>query len=288
MDPFNRDIEPNLNDDPENELAGSRLQTALRVASLTLVAGSAIAVTAVFFAVSRNEPEEHLNPSPAPEPVATVANTEPTEPAAQLLDAQERVRTLEGQLATAEAQLVEVATAAGVQPEELGAIDLSVEVSALRANLTAARQVRDRLRTDLAAALAAVDDQSLQTARAKSVALSWKKANSRSQWIAFAADTKVALCDHGTRKKVDQCQTQVDAYFTDARFARYAECVEGGHATPVLLGTQKGAEVPQTAEPLSGKQLPRNHAWYVLYCDPSLPERADPSIDSTQLVNVEE
>lgn len=287
MDPFNRDIEQNAGDDPENELAGNRLQSALRVATLTLIAGSAIAVTAVFFAVSRGDSTEDGAPPRSPEPLAALADVETPEPAAQMLDAQERVRTLEEQLATAEAQLVEVAAAAGVKPEELGAVDLAVEVSSLRANLIAARQVRDRLRTDLTAALAAVDDQVLQTDRAKSVATSWKKANSRSQWHAFAAESKVALCDHGTRKKVDQCQAQVDAYFTEARFARYAECVEGGHATPVLLGTEKGAGVPAMAEPLTGKQLPRNYAWYVLYCDPVLPERDERVIDTTQLVTVE-
>lgn len=248
----------------------------VRLVALGLLGGSlAGGVIALGYGLLRSPPgAEQVALAPA-SPAASELAVAPSErePAKQLRDAQAEVQALEAQLATRQAQLESVALAAGVPPGQLATTDLAAEVAGIRQNLLAARKVRDRLKTDLKAALAEVEAQTGEAARARVVAASWKEASTRSEWVAFAANAKAQLCDHGTKKRVERCRASVDGYFTAARFERYASCVEDGGATPVLLATRRDEPVLTTAERIESKELRGRDAWYVLYCDPTLPER---------------
>lgn len=219
-----------------------------------------------------------LSPDPLPvalEPAAQapVAASAQPEPAAQLLDAQRAVEQLEDQLADREKQLADIRAAAEVPPDSVSGVDLATQVASLRANLDAARRVRDHLKTDLQAALAQVELQTQDATLARNEAATWKRESVRSDWQAFTATTTADLCDHGTRRAVDKCHATMNAWFTEARFERFAACVGNGGAAATLLTVRDAAQAPGLAEPIEGVSAGRAGDPYVLYCDPRLPER---------------
>lgn len=254
---------------------------ALRLVGLTVTAGVIVgAGVAMLTTAMDNSRRQTLREPTVPEPaVATVdqapPDETPTEFAQPLLDAQAEVVALEAQLAEKELALEAVAAAAGLDPAEVDDQGLVNEVATLRANLVAARQVRDRLKSQLREALAAVELQSDETVRARAHAAAWQSTSLRTRWAALTATAQAQVCDHGTRKSVDKCQDGVASYFTDARFERFAECANSAGATPSLLAVPRGQEVPSTAEAIGQRPLFARQDWYVLYCDPRLPERPD-------------
>ncbi len=269
----------------------------LRIGVIAITGGAVfgLGLSLILTILDRDPAEVAVADAPIAEATPEVSEAEvQPDPAALLLDAQASVRLLEEQLAEREEQLAKVAVAAGVRPEELATLDLAVEVATTRANLEAARKVRDRLKTDLREALAEVEAQSQAAVYARAEAAEWKghaarskQESVRSQWSALVSQAKSEVCDHGTRKGVDKCQEELDTYFTDARFARYADCVESGGAEPHLLVTPRGHSVPATAESIASTGFFEREDWFVLYCDPNLPERADADSDGGRVASVE-
>ena len=261
---------PPFEDRPE---VSSPFSGSLRLLLGAVIGGSAAMAWVTMFSDARNagEPAEPMPPTEVA--AGDIAPASPA-PAEQLLDAQARVTELESQLATAEQQLADVATATGEPLAAGGAGALVERVGSLRANLEAARDVRDRLKSDLREALARVEVSSARADRAQAAVTVWRHAKTRSQWGEFTARAKTELCDHGTRKTVDRCQAGVDAFFTEARYERFARCVNGGGAEPTLVSVKSGPVAESLSEPIVGEQLPRKATWYVTYCDPTLPEPA--------------
>jgi hypothetical protein len=279
---------------PEGESETPRerpLLFAAKLLVLTIGAGAIVGAGAALVALGLGQGSHDVVSAEAvatePEPEAAVAVAPVPEPAALLLDAQARVDDLESQLALREQQLAEVAAAAGLGAEEVDSADLVAQVALIRANLEGARKYRDRLKQDLAGALARLEAATDDARAARQEAGRAQVQSARSEWRAFSELAKNELCDHGTRKGIDRCQRSVDAYFTDARYERYAECLQAGGATPVLLSAHRGSSVPATADAITGDSLPRREQWYVLYCDPDLPERADAGSEASRLATVE-
>ena len=262
------------------------LVSAVRLALVTVISGGIlVAAGSVLFRAVYPDREVAGVVADAlePPPMDPLAVTDP-EPGEQLLDAQAEVLSLEAMLAAKERELEEVALAAGVPAERLATTDLALEVANLRANLDGARVVRDRLKGDLEAALAAVDAEVERGVIARAETDGWKARSVRSRWEAFTATAKVELCDHGTRRGVDSCHASVDAYFTEARFDRFADCLEMGGAEPAILTAARGAPVPANAQPIGPKPILSRTASYVLYCDPTLPEMDVATSDNDQRV----
>lgn len=267
-------MKPNDNLDPrpsDDDATRPTLGDALTTALVGLaIGGIVLAGGSVLFSSMHRELDvsEPVATAPAPAPVAVAS---PDDSARALLEAQDRVASLEAQLAVKQSKLDKVAAAAGLDPADAAQQDLAQEVATLRANLLAARGFRDHLRTELRTALATVDQQAADLEVARVQVGSWKRTSERAQAEKFAAVAKTELCDHGTRRGVEKCQAAVDAYFTDARLDRFASCVDAGAAAPVLLTDAKA--VPARAEPLPTEGSGRRENAYVLYCDPTLPEQ---------------
>lgn len=279
-------FESNPHDDPQPESGSPR--SLLKLALWSIIAGGAVGVAVggvinAFGPGAETAQEEQLVAAEAvvfqPEP-APVAGSE-------LLAAQQQVLSLEEELAAAEGQLAEVRRAAGLTEEQVDPAELVAKVEHLRQNLDAARRVRDDLKGQLKEALAAVEVSDARADRAAAKATAWRTESVRSQWETFKARTKTELCDHGTRTAVDRCQASLDAYFTDARYSRFAACVEGGGAAPVLLSTPRGETVPEVAEAIKTPAIRQKKDWFVLYCDPNLPERADNEWPSPRVASLE-
>lgn len=264
MDP-NDDFEPSTYHQPDAR------RLFLRAALFTL-AGLGTVGAGMFYLIHEMSPE----PLPvALEPAAQppVAATSQSEPAALLLDAQRQVEQLEDQLGDREKQLADIRAAAEVPPDSVSGVDLATQVASLRANLDAARRVRDRLKTDLQAALVQVELKTEEARLAHSDVAVWKSESVRNDWKAFTATTTADLCDHGTRRAVEKCHATLDAWFTEARFERFAACSGNGGATATLLTVPNGEKAPGLSERIEGVVAGRAGDPYVVYCDPRLPER---------------
>ncbi len=249
----------------------------LLLVSLTAGAGVIVATGLALFDVAMDHSRRQAEALPMDEHAVdeAVAVVEPQDGAStgELYEAQATVKDLESQIAAKEALLTELALAAGLDAPPAEAQVLVEEVTTLRANLVAARQVRDRLKGELSEALAAVELQTEETARFRASADDWRQQAERAQWRDLVSTAQVEVCDRGTRRGVDKCRAEVASYFTDDRYARYANCVREGGATPVLLRVDRGNDVPSTAEPVGPSPIFRTGDWYVLYCDPRLPEQ---------------
>lgn len=296
MDPSDNFDQTPPETDPDERRPSGAARIGIGVTAVALVG-------ALLFAVTRQPAPPSVQQAVSPQEAALrVAATE--ESGAQLLEAQRHVAELEAQLVAGEQKLAEVATAAGVEPEELAKTDLAAEVGSLRANLLAARKVRDRLRVDLKSALALVEalDSEATLARAEATqaheeamlargdataargeatlavgeATRWKTKSVRSQWQAFAATVANEFCDHGTGRGVDECQASLDAYFTEARFERFAACISSGGAAPRVLPVPANQSAPPFSEQIGSKKLLGRQDWYVVYCDPTLPNSVQP------------
>ena len=262
----------------------SAVRTIVRIVALTVTAGVIVGAGAAMLTAGLERARDATLAPGVPEP-STVAVAEvvtPENPGQALLDAQATVAELEAHLAEKEQALVAIATAAGLSPDEFEDQALVTEVATLRANLVAARQYRDQLKVQLKEALAAVELQSDETLRARAQAAAWQATSVRTRWEALAATAAAEVCDHGSRKSVDKCQEGVESYFTEARFERFADCVESANATPALYAVPRGDAVPSTAEGIGQRPLFARQDWYVVYCDPTLPERADDQMASVE------
>lgn len=284
---YNDEIEFERVDAEDPSPPGTGSAVFRRVVLLALLGGGLVGGgAAVVLAVEQRSPTAEAPVAVAPA-VAVPEEAAPPEPGAQLLDAQARVEALEAELGAKELQLTEIARAAGVPEERLLDSDVAEEVASLRANLLAARQVRDRLKRELAAALAAVEHQGEVAREAQAVAAFWRQDSRESEWDTLRADTMAEVCDRGTRRGIEKCRTAVEEWFTDARFEAFAACESQGGATPVLHTSRKGDDPPPRGEAISGTGIPRRMAWYMVFCDPKLPEAGDAESRGRQVAAID-
>jgi hypothetical protein len=138
--------------------------------------------------------------------------------------------------------------------------------SALKEALTA-REVIAATLTQTQAALdatrAELSDQKQQTRDALEDA-------AHQRWNVFISDTQLRLCSEGARDRMESCRSAVAAALAPLQ-RRYKDCVRAGEAVPELKASRADSTLPEFAERLD----PTNaitRDWYVLFCDPSLPE----------------
>jgi hypothetical protein len=95
------------------------------------------------------------------------------------------------------------------------------------------------------------------------------------RWNAFLADAQLEICEKGNRKKLGNCREVVEStLLADVRRDRFAHCIRSGQAQPAVHELDKDALLPQFAQMIDEEQK-QVKGWYVDYCDPTLPERAD-------------
>ena len=69
---------------------------------------------------------------------------------------------------------------------------------------------------------------------------------------------------------------------TNARRDKFAHCVRSGQAVPTVARAREGRELPDFAEMIDEEQK-QTKGWYVLFCDPTLPEKADGFLNEAAL-----
>jgi hypothetical protein len=95
------------------------------------------------------------------------------------------------------------------------------------------------------------------------------------KWYRFVSDSQLELCEKGSRKKLGNCREVLQGtLMTNTRRDKFAHCVRSGQAVPTVRELQKEETLPDFAEMIDEEQK-QTKGWYVMFCDPTLPERND-------------
>ena len=199
---------------------------------------------------------------------------------AQVIAVQEKVTTLQSQLAQKEEELAnlkrenekdEVRAAAARKKWRA----MEGEIASLRVQLAEAESERDELRVELKQTLRDLDRQIAETRVYKAKAIQYKQESTANLWLAFNANAKVEICDRGTRKRHEKCHDSVSSALTSRINQKFQVCVDTYQAVPVLKQAEKGDPLPQFAEWLPDDNKFTKKNWYIMFCDPTLPEAED-------------
>jgi hypothetical protein len=144
-----------------------------------------------------------------------------------------------------------------------------------RVQLDIARQEKEALvveltqtKEELARTEVALVEQKGLTERAKEDALVNK-------WYRFNSEAQLEVCEKGNRKKLGGCREVLQSsLMTNIRRDKFAHCVRSAQAIPTVRELQKGESLPDFAEMVDEDQK-QTKGWYVLFCDPTLPEKPD-------------
>jgi hypothetical protein len=155
--------------------------------------------------------------------------------------------------------------------------ELTAQLADLQSQMSSAEGERDAARAELETALERLDVAVAATEKAEAEAELQRARASGNGWQAFTAETQLALCDRGTRRRHARCHEAVTAALA-AFEPRYKGCVDRGQATPELRELSAGAEVPAFAERLPEDSKYTRGDWIVVFCDPTLPEQPTPPV----------
>lgn len=194
---------------------------------------------------------------------------------ARLTQAEDKVTTLVSDVKTKEARVNELeadiearkarGAAAGAEfarmKEELAAA--KAELETIKVQLVTAIEEKEAVVKELKATVKALDEQKIETKVAQEDALT-------KGWSAFMSGSQIEICDHGNRKKLGRCRETVEEKVTPFK-AKFQHCLRSGQEMPSVHPVEKGVDLPQFSE-LIDETSNITEGWYVLLCDPTLPE----------------
>ncbi len=91
----------------------------------------------------------------------------------------------------------------------------------------------------------------------------------------FVNDSQLEICEKGSRKKMGNCRADVQASLqSNVRRDKFAHCVRSGQAVPSVKELEKGQTLPNFAEMVNEEEK-TTKGYYILFCDPTLPEKAE-------------
>ena len=274
------------NDLHSEEVAHMQGSAALAVGLPLLTAGVAIVCGLVLGAlgawiVMHGPPEKVEVPRDLTSAELSLACAPLIEKAMSDLDAAEtKVQDLETRVSSKQKEVEELE--AEMNRRAKSGQNLVAERNALRAELEAKKaelvtltkrldlavQEKEILQQELTQTKEDLVEQKYQTHTAKEDALTYK-------WSDFVAGSQLEGCDKGNRKKLGRCRETIDEMLSGAYKDRFDHCVRSGQAVPSVHELPKGEAMPKYAEYINqDDRITRD--WYVLLCDPTLPEAADP------------
>lgn len=196
----------------------------------------------------------------------------------RLKQAVAEVSRLEGQLVEKERELAlieqsRVDNEAARKELETKRRMLQAEVKELRRALTKVAVERDELLVELKETVEALDAQVEETERQRTEKERWRQVSTDEAWSRFVAESKIALCDRGTRKRQDRCESHLEAFFGRALEERFQNCLLTGQATPTLGQLEDpDARLPPAAVAVPEDRSIPGRGYYVVLCDQDLPE----------------
>lgn len=155
--------------------------------------------------------------------------------------------------------------------------DVASRLEEARAQLTS-------LETERAAAVAEKQQllAALQQARQSLASAQMQLANSQAQlvgareetldsrWTSFVQDAQLRLCATGSSDRVGRCRESVAEALVPHKL-RFKTCLRSDEAVPELRTAIATEDLPEAASWLD-RTNPEIRDWYLLFCDPELPE----------------
>ncbi len=188
----------------------------------------------------------------------------------QLSQRETEIETMLGQMKKDKARSAQATAKYREMEQKLADQEMAIEDLTMR--LAMAEAERDEALVELKETVEALNDQIMETETARKVARKYKRQSVRNLWAAFVAEGKVAICDRGSRKRHAKCHAAVDEALGSSVKDRFTHCVNSNQATPALVKGERKTEMPRFAVQLSEDNRFTNKGWYILFCDPSLPE----------------
>jgi len=197
------------------------------------------------------------------------------------LKAQARVQTLQEELMAKENELAKLRkTSTKTSSDGAKARSrLNEEIAFLRVQLASAEEERDQLRKELKQTVKELDFQVAQSKKFKRKAKHYKMESTSNLWSAFIANAKTKICDKGTRKRHAKCYAAVDSAMGSSLRGQFTRCVDTYQSVPVLKKKDKGQVMPRYSKSLPTDNKFTKKGWYVLFCDPTLPEASDRDLE---------
>jgi hypothetical protein len=206
----------------------------------------------------------------------------------ELEKAQDKVQTLSGTVSEKAAKVKNleeemkrrsVRGAALVRELEQAKSELTEAKVALQVAQEEKNQLLDELKEtviELEKTESELVEQKQKTEYAKEDALTNK-------WFRFINDAQLEICERGNRKKLGKCREAIEALLADPNIRdKFTHCVRSGQATPSVHELEKRASLPEFSQWLNQEdKIVRD--WYLLLCDPTLPERADGFLNEDHL-----
>lgn len=210
----------------------------------------------------------------------TLCNPFLTDTLAVLTDAQSKVQDLEGQVKDKESRIADLEkradqrTAAGRK--------IMAELDVARAELTSLREELARAVSEKQVALAELE-RTVETLRQTEVTLEQTQGKLAlaegdvlaSRWRSFQQDAQLEICERGARRKMGKCRESVQAVLGADVERSYRHCLKSGQAVPGLREATKDlVGLPDHARWLNEDDRVVK-GWYLVLCDPTLPEAPD-------------
>jgi hypothetical protein len=199
------------------------------------------------------------------------------------LNAQARVRTLQEELAAKEAELQTLKKTSKKSAKSSGKARsrLNDEIAFLRVQLASAESERDQLRKELKQTVRELDFQVAQSKKFKKKAKHYKMESTANLWSAFVENAKNKICDRRYYfGKPTKCYEAVRGVMGSSIRAKFTRCVDTYQSVPVLKKkSKKSGRLPSHSTTLPKDNKWTKKGWYILFCDPNLPEAADRDLE---------
>lgn len=150
-----------------------------------------------------------------------------------------------------------------------------VELTQLREELAVAVEEKAELTAELKVTVEKLEETEETLKVTKNKLEVAKKDVLKNRWIGFVQDGMLQICEKGNRKKMGKCRETVTAAFTPEMGDKFRHCIKSGQAVPSVIEVEKKQQgLPAYSEWL-GQSNRVTKGWYVMFCDPTLPEAAD-------------
>lgn len=203
------------------------------------------------------------------------------EVAENLEEAQEKVDNLQGKVTAKEAQVVEMeaemarryqrgvalVTERDQLKEELEAA--KAELATLKVALEQAIEEKEQLVIELKSTQEQLEVKTEEARVSREISLD-------NRWATFQSRAQLEICDKGRRKKMGKCREKIVEVLGPAMEAKFKHCIRSGQSVASIHEFDKREEerLPEFASWLDQDDRITKD-WYILLCDPTLPEAED-------------
>ncbi len=191
------------------------------------------------------------------------------EAADELSVAQERVATLQDDVFSKERIVAEME--AEMERRSVRGRALVAELAAARAELTELKsqlaqavEEKEQLFRELRHTEHQLAEQKVETFVAREDALAFK-------WTTFLGASQLEICEKGGRRRMGRCREKIAE--TLPRFRdRFEHCIRSGQEMPGLAEIPRGHDILPVFSEWMDQEDRITRDWYVMLCDPTLPE----------------